>query len=160
MQSSSKFLIFFSSFTLLAAISFFVGINIGSKNTKLVYITTPGKTTFFSPLQITGSFISSTGGKVQNITPNTLTIENNNNQATFNLNKDTSVFTRDIKPSSASGTMKISSLSPETKVPITNIKIGETVALELKLSQQEITIKSISLQILDFEIFYFFRLTS
>jgi|SRR3989344_2404402 len=137
--------VIFISFLLIAAgISFFIGLNIGKKNTKLVYL--PGKNITVPPFSIKGSYTVYLTGKVKNIDSNSITItslENNKWEGTFVIKENTEVLMSKNK-SAPSSTQKVV-FNANEKVPLTNIQVGKIISINLLITEKEASIKTINI---------------
>lgn len=147
MNTSIKLIALLLIFIIIGVSSFFLGLTIGKKNTKLVYLPSPNKTTSSS---INGSYTANVTGEILQVNNSTITLKKDKDQSAFALQKNVLVLAPYIKnpdpnrQPSIEPTIITDKLKFQNKViSITDLKAGQTIWMELSISQKDILVKTI-----------------
>lgn len=122
--------------------SFFLGSKLSQDKQRLIYL--PIKNTTTSTLNIKGFYVANATGIVKAINNNSITLQNKDGEATFNLKNDTTVLAPNTD-STSSETVKVDIFKPQKEVSLVSVKTGQVVILQLLISNKEVTVKEINI---------------
>ena len=127
--------------------SYLLGSKLTQSKPRLIYVPTTKKAAAPSSASFLakGSLIITTGGIIKSVSPDSISIGDNNNEATFKIDNSTTIFKKadnNNKTSTQSGKIKGFS-GPEEKTTIDSVKTGQTVSLNVEISEKQAIVRNI-----------------
>lgn len=141
-----KQLVFVVIFLLIitAVGSYILGSKLNQSKPRLIYVPTKGSSA--AGFNIKGSYVANVTGTVKAINDNSITVQNKDGEATFNLKNDTTVLApNNNSNSTSSGTIKVDIFKPQKEVPLASVKTGQVVTLQILISNNNISVKTLNI---------------